>query len=153
MTTPRRQRRKKRAKANSTPDPDDSGRDDGNDNDDGDDENDGENNDEEPLRITSYPLFEVCLKNVALFWLHVFSRMTTPKPKPKETFGPMWLRDYLPEDTSDARILVFYHNSQWKKHASTMSLRDYGRQLLQALDEKRNSEAVSRVQVPGTVMY
>jgi hypothetical protein len=88
-------------------------------------------------------------RTVGLSWLRdVFLRMTTPKPKPKEAFGPMWLREYLPQDTSGARILVFYHNSQWETHASTMSLEGYGQQLLQALDERRQLDKVSPVQVP-----
>ncbi|PON25472.1 Mut11, partial [Trichoderma gamsii] len=63
---------------------------------------------------------------------------TTAKPK----YGPIWLRDFLPLDALQARVLVYYHNSGWQAHALGMSLRDYGQDLLTSIEGVRQTEAV-----------
>jgi hypothetical protein len=57
-------------------------------------------------------------------------------------YGPMWLRDFLPLDALQARVLVYYHNSGWQANALGMSLRDYGQDLLTSIEGARQTEAV-----------
>ncbi|UKZ68716.1 uncharacterized protein TrAtP1_009739 [Trichoderma atroviride] len=52
----------------------------------------------------------------------------------------MWLRDFLPLDALQARVLVYYHNSGWQAHALGMSLRDYGQDLLTSIEGVRQTE-------------
>lgn len=54
----------------------------------------------------------------------------------------MWLRDFLPNAHLPARILVYYHNSNWRSNALDMTLRDHGKDLLVALESERNGEEV-----------
>lgn len=55
----------------------------------------------------------------------------------------MWLRDLLPDDCRDARIMAFNHNTGWETNALSKSLRDHGSDLLQALQIVRQSPEVA----------
>ncbi|KAI9855300.1 MAG: hypothetical protein M1813_009839 [Trichoglossum hirsutum] len=54
--------------------------------------------------------------------------------------GPNWLRDFLPTEDLNARIMTFNHNTAWGPNALTKSLEDYGQDLLRALDEVRSTK-------------
>jgi hypothetical protein len=45
----------------------------------------------------------------------------------------MWLRDLLPEEKLNARIMTFNHNTSWQRNAVSKSLKDHGEDLLRAL--------------------
>jgi hypothetical protein len=66
-------------------------------------------------------------------------------------YGPMWLRDFLPLDKLQARVLVYYHNSGWQAHALRMSLGDYGQDLLASIGSFRQEEDVWRA-VPQPIV-
>ena len=55
---------------------------------------------------------------------------------------PMWLRDFLPEEGLDARIMAFNHNTAWEANALSKSLQDYGDDLLRVLCRARQSAEV-----------
>lgn len=57
-------------------------------------------------------------------------------------YGPMWLKDFLPRNALQARVLVYYHNSGWQANALGMTLRDYGQDLLTSIESVRQSKAV-----------
>lgn len=59
------------------------------------------------------------------------------------TIGPMWLRDFLPQENLQARIMVFNHNSAWERDATTKSLEDHGNDLLRVLDKARSTAEAS----------
>jgi hypothetical protein len=63
---------------------------------------------------------------------------------PGQTTGPIWLRDFLPRDELNVRVIVYYHNSGWQSNALGMELSDYGRDLLQQLERLRRTDEVSR---------
>ncbi|KAL0932822.1 ankyrin repeat protein [Colletotrichum truncatum] len=54
--------------------------------------------------------------------------------------GPLWLKDFLPLDELRARVLVYYHNSGWQAHATSMSLRGYGQDLLTSIEVMRQND-------------
>lgn len=64
------------------------------------------------------------------------------RPTAISSYGPMWLRDFLPLDALQARVLVYYHNSGWQANALGMTLRDYGQDLLTSIEGVRQTEAV-----------
>jgi hypothetical protein len=45
----------------------------------------------------------------------------------------MWLRDFLPKEILNARILLFNHNTRWRTNAVSKTLKDHGDDLLRAL--------------------
>ena len=49
----------------------------------------------------------------------------------------MWLRDFLPKEGLNARIMAFNHNTAWETGALSKSLQDYGQDLLRALGQVR----------------
>lgn len=49
----------------------------------------------------------------------------------------MWLRDFLPEHVPSARILTYGYDSRLFKNKSTASIREFSRNLLQALGAAR----------------
>jgi hypothetical protein len=55
---------------------------------------------------------------------------------------PMWLRDFLPKEGLNARIIAFNHNSEWTARALSKSLEDHGYDLLLALEDKRKTSEV-----------
>jgi hypothetical protein len=52
----------------------------------------------------------------------------------------IWLRDLLPNDLPNARVLTFGYNSNIIQDASVSSIRDFAKALLNALDSYRNEE-------------
>jgi hypothetical protein len=48
-----------------------------------------------------------------------------------------WLRDKLPKDIPDARVLVFKYDSEWYGDPTHISLRECGAQLLRSLIRDR----------------
>jgi hypothetical protein len=54
----------------------------------------------------------------------------------------MWLKDFLHLDIPQARIMRYSHNSRWKYDAAIKDLRGYGKQLLKAVSDVRDSEEV-----------
>ena len=59
----------------------------------------------------------------------------------------MWLRDFLPADLRDAdvRILTFGYNSGLKDGASTSSLHDFSRLLLDGVNSARSDAGKARM--------
>lgn len=53
------------------------------------------------------------------------------------TSGKNWLRDFLPLDFPDARIMAYTHNSRWDAAALNKSLEDHGRDLIYSLVDVR----------------
>jgi hypothetical protein len=45
----------------------------------------------------------------------------------------MWLRDLLPKDLPQARILTFEYDSKWLEDPANVTLRDCADQLLQSV--------------------
>jgi len=45
----------------------------------------------------------------------------------------MWLRDLLPQDLPDARIMTFEYDSKWLRDAAKVTLEDCGNRLLEAV--------------------
>jgi hypothetical protein len=62
--------------------------------------------------------------------------------KSRVATSPCWLRDFLPQAKLGLRILAYYHNSKWESGALTMSLREYGEELLTALESVRRTKEV-----------
>ena len=54
----------------------------------------------------------------------------------------VWLRDFLHLDIPDARIMTFRHNTQWSVNSEVKDLRDYGKQLLSAIESVRSTDEV-----------
>lgn len=54
----------------------------------------------------------------------------------------MWLREFLPEDLPNTRVMAFNHNTRWEANALSKSLQDYGEDLLRALRRKRQTPEV-----------
>lgn len=50
----------------------------------------------------------------------------------------MWLRDLLPHDIPNARILTFEYGSKWYKDPDHVSLRDCGKKLLKRIVQDRS---------------
>lgn len=55
----------------------------------------------------------------------------------------MWLRDRLPNDIPEARVMTFNHNTSWQANALSKSLNQHGRDLLMVLRRARDKPAVS----------
>jgi len=62
----------------------------------------------------------------------------TTNPHPRV----MWLRDFLPKENLNARILLFNHNTRWQSNAVSKSLKDHGKDLLRALRRVRQTPEV-----------
>lgn len=58
------------------------------------------------------------------------------------TPSPNWLRDFLTEDVTNARIMIFNHNTSYQAYALSKSLHDYGKDLLRQLRNVRLEEEV-----------
>jgi hypothetical protein len=56
----------------------------------------------------------------------------------------LWLRDCLPIDIPNARIMAFNHNTAWQEDALSKSLHNHADDLLRALDWERQSPVVGR---------
>ncbi|KAL7809400.1 ankyrin repeat-containing domain protein [Trichoderma aethiopicum] len=52
----------------------------------------------------------------------------------------LWLRDFLPLDLPEARIMTYSHNSNWQSNALVKDLSDYGRQFLYVLEHERMND-------------
>jgi len=53
-----------------------------------------------------------------------------------------WLRDVLPEDVPQCRILTYGYDSILRNSISNSSITDFARQLLDAVNAARQSEKV-----------
>ena len=53
-----------------------------------------------------------------------------------------WLRDLLPKDLPNARIICFNHDTSYQAYALSKSLHDYGKDLLRQLGTVRSEEEV-----------
>lgn len=54
----------------------------------------------------------------------------------------MWLRDFLPEDRRNCRVMTFNHNSAWKTGAQGKSLEDFAHDFLLSLRMARATPEV-----------
>ena len=54
----------------------------------------------------------------------------------------MWLRDFLPKENLNARIMAFNHNTAWEARALKKSLQEHGDDLLRALRRVRQRAEV-----------
>jgi hypothetical protein len=54
-----------------------------------------------------------------------------------------WVRDLLPKEKLNCRIMAFNHDSRWKSNALSKSLKDFGYDLFLALSIKRQNPEVS----------
>ncbi|KAI1829755.1 hypothetical protein DTO013E5_7634 [Penicillium roqueforti] len=50
-----------------------------------------------------------------------------------------WVRDLLPKDDLNCRIMAFNHDTRWKSNALSKSLKDLGDDLIHALASKRET--------------
>lgn len=57
----------------------------------------------------------------------------------------MWLRDFLPEQVQNARILIYGYDANVVVDTSTGRIRTFAEALLEGLRTLRNTDAVSRV--------
>ncbi|RDW65151.1 hypothetical protein BP5796_09843 [Coleophoma crateriformis] len=55
--------------------------------------------------------------------------------------GTHWLRDILPREFKESRIILVNHNTEWDAYAPIQSLRDYGQTILNSFSRLRVSEA------------
>lgn len=69
---------------------------------------------------------------------------TTWNYRDSEGAPPHWLRDFLPKEGLNARIIAFNYNSEWKRNALSKSLADHGNDLLIQLDETRLKPEVGK---------
>ena len=67
-----------------------------------------------------------------------------------DTAEIMWLRDFLPDFISNARIATYSYESDWRRADVKINLRKCGEQLLNVIRQNRSSEKVSRV-VPSNL--
>jgi hypothetical protein len=65
----------------------------------------------------------------------------------------MWLRDFLPQDLENLRIMTYGYNSSLKdlKKASEETMVDYRREFITALEDVRGTEEVRKPSVFITV--
>lgn len=49
----------------------------------------------------------------------------------------LWLRDFLPEEGLNARILAYYHSSHWRSNALLIDVKELGRDLVQTIERSR----------------
>lgn len=56
----------------------------------------------------------------------------------------MWLRDFLPEDIPNARILTYGYDSKLLHNNSTASIHEFSQNLLEALTSARAGIEASR---------
>lgn len=56
--------------------------------------------------------------------------------------NPVWLRDFLPLDCPNVRIMTFNHNTAWQSFASRQGLIGHADRLLQMLDNARQKKEV-----------
>lgn len=54
----------------------------------------------------------------------------------------MWIRDFLPQSFSTARIMTFNHNTRWASYALQATLKDHAHRLLLELAAVRKTEEV-----------
>jgi hypothetical protein len=64
---------------------------------------------------------------------------TNPKTK------AFWLRDYLPQDVANARVLSFGYNANAAFGNTTANISDHAKDLLSSLVTKRDSDDVSHL--------
>ena len=57
--------------------------------------------------------------------------------------SPMWLRDFLPNEGLNARVMVWKHNTRWDAYALNKSLPDHAEDLLRALCRYRQTKEVN----------
>jgi hypothetical protein len=55
---------------------------------------------------------------------------------------PNWLRDFLPEEGLEARIMTYNHDTNYASNASSRSLEDHGNDFLDRLRMRRTKEQV-----------
>jgi hypothetical protein len=55
---------------------------------------------------------------------------------------PIWLKDFLPNEGLNCRIMAFNHNTAWASDATTKGLGDHAWDLLKELEKVRKSERV-----------
>jgi hypothetical protein len=55
---------------------------------------------------------------------------------------PNWLRDFLPEEGLEARIMTYNHDTNYAGNASSRSLGDHGNDFLDRLKMRRTKEQV-----------
>ena len=60
----------------------------------------------------------------------------------------MWLQDFLPDDISNARIMVYGYNTSLQGYSDYNRMSDYRRNLVQQLELVRNSEEVLSWSLP-----
>lgn len=51
--------------------------------------------------------------------------------------GANWLRDLLPRDLRDVRVITVNHDSSWQEKSPMQSLGDYGRMILNSIGSIR----------------
>lgn len=56
----------------------------------------------------------------------------------------VWLREFLPHDIPDSRILTYGYDSAVKDSICKNSIQDYSTQFLEAIDRVRDDEVRSR---------
>jgi hypothetical protein len=54
----------------------------------------------------------------------------------------MWLRDFLPQNLPDVRILTYGYDSTLKNSTSRASINDFARHLLEHVNKARSDEKV-----------
>lgn len=66
----------------------------------------------------------------------------------------MWLRDFLPGDTSDplkARIMIYGYNTQLQGSQSEQGITDLSKSLLEATKSCRDVNSVSRFEAMNSI--
>jgi len=53
-----------------------------------------------------------------------------------------WIRDFLPQENLNCRIMTFNHNTAWEANALSKSLSDHGDDLVRALRSVRKTAEV-----------
>lgn len=65
------------------------------------------------------------------------SRGSSNKEQPNVSQRAMWLRDFLPTEGLNARVMTYSHDSAWESGALRKTLYDHGDDFLRALRTKR----------------
>lgn len=63
----------------------------------------------------------------------------------------MWLKDLLPVDIPDSRILTYGYDSRVKNSIDDSSISGYAMQLLEELSYFRRNESVSMITMPDMI--
>lgn len=76
---------------------------------------------------------------VSIVYVHGLDSNPQTTTESRSSEKVSWVRDLLPKDDLNCRIMAFNHDTRWKSNALSKSLKDLGDDLIHALASKRET--------------